>query len=924
VGGAALIGREHERDLLDAFLLSTEGPGALVLKGPAGIGKTTLWRQGVTGAKASGYTVLSSHPAASESALSFAGLSDLLRDVLDDVRGALPGSQQRALEVALLLAQANDSPPDLRLLGSALLNALKLLTRADRVLLAIDDLQWLDAASADVLRFAGRRLTTEPVSFLLAQRDTGDAALVAALAQTFPADRFTPLDLSPLTLGALHHLVTARLGLQLSRPALRRLHDATSGNPLYALELARAIQRRGLPVRADEPLPVPPNLQGLLRERLESLSENLRAVLQYVATLMDPRVATVRRLVDETGNAGAIDEAIAAGVLEVVGDRLAFAHPLLAEIVAGSLGPEGRRLLHLQLASVTNDEERALHLAQATESPDLKIAAEIWGASEHAAARGAVEAAARLGDHATRLTPEGEAMLWARRSIESAVRHTAAGDPMTARTILERVIEVLPAGSLRAEALSQLAWVNLERVDLELAVRLLEQALAEADENAAGEILVRLAIVEGIRGQPQQAERHGQAAVAAAERAGDHELLARALTQAAYRRTLRGEGVGAEARRAVEIELELGQFMGAYSPSICLGQVLMYDDSLEEAREVLTAVLRRADQAGNEEARAQVLFHLGDLERRAGNLLAAEPLAHEASELWRQGGNEQEYGSSLCVVATLDALAGRLDQARETARRGLEIAERIGDEIFAIHHRGVLGLIELTAGEPRRAQEWLSPATDALFRQGVAELSIYPAVQYETDVLATLGEFERLESLTGTLQELSIRTRRSWTAAVAHRSRAWLLAGRGDLDEARASFQAALVAHEGSPQRFEKARTLLALGVLERRAKRKRAAKAALERALALFCTLPSAPWQARTERELARLGLRAAPEHLTQTELRIAELAATGLTNPEIASAAFVSRKTVEANLTKIYRKLGVRSRVELARELSSARSDS
>jgi DNA-binding CsgD family transcriptional regulator len=254
----------------------------------------------------------------------------------------------------------------------------------------------------------------------------------------------------------------------------------------------------------------------------------------------------------------------------------------------------------------------------------------------------------------------------------------------------------------------------------------------------------------------------------------------------------------------------------------------------------------------------------------------------------------------------------------------LEIAERIGDQIFAIHHRGVLGLIELTAGDPARAQEWLAPATDALLRQGVAELSIYPAVQYETEALAALGELERLESLTRALEQISTRTKRSWTAAVAHRSRGWLLAALGDLDGARTDFQAALAAHQGSPQRFEKARTLLALGVTERRAKRKRVAKEALEDARALFCALPSPPWQKRAERELGRLGLRAAPEHLTQTELRIAELAATGLTNPEIASAAFVSRKTVEANLTKIYRKLGVRSRVELARGLSATRSDS
>jgi DNA-binding CsgD family transcriptional regulator len=200
---------------------------------------------------------------------------------------------------------------------------------------------------------------------------------------------------------------------------------------------------------------------------------------------------------------------------------------------------------------------------------------------------------------------------------------------------------------------------------------------------------------------------------------------------------------------------------------------------------------------------------------------------------------------------------------------------------------------------------------------GVGEVSIYPAFQYEVDALVAIGRLDRAERVVSHLERLAERTGRTWTTAIARRGRGLLRAAEGDLDGARESMAAALAAHEGCPQPFEHARTLLALGSLERRAKRKRAARDALDAAAEMFARLPAPLWEERARAELARLGLRAAPGELTETEAKIAELAAAGMSNPEIAAAAFVSRKTVEANLSKVYRKLGVRSRVELARRL-------
>jgi DNA-binding CsgD family transcriptional regulator len=258
-----------------------------------------------------------------------------------------------------------------------------------------------------------------------------------------------------------------------------------------------------------------------------------------------------------------------------------------------------------------------------------------------------------------------------------------------------------------------------------------------------------------------------------------------------------------------------------------------------------------------------------------------------------QAGNEQENASCLVVGALLDAGLGNTEQALAAAEHGIEAARRMGDETFLIHHRGVAGFVALSLGDAQTAARQLAPATDALLDQGVGELSIYPVVQYEIDARAELGDADRLTHLIARLKRLPPRP---FTEALIARA-----AGEPEL-----SYTA---------QPFEHARTLLALGRLERRAKRKRKAREALEAAMEIFTALPAPLWAAKADAELRRLGVRKDPAELTETEAQIAKLAAQGLSNPEIAAAVFVSRKTVEANLSKAYRKLGVRSRVELAR---------
>src|SRR4051812_4138768 len=331
-----IVGRDSERTALADFLARADGPAALLLEGDAGIGKTTLLRDALD--HAGERRVLACRPAPAETRLAFAALADLLDGV--DL-SPLPAPQRRALEVALLHAEGT---ADAHAVAAGLLG---LLRSAGPVVVAIDDVQWLDAASRAAIEFALRRLIREPIAVLLAQRGTGEPPLALGL----PVRRLQP---TPLGRGALHRLLLARLGVSFPRPLVQPVHASTGGNPLYALELAGALQRRGTLPRGDEPLPVP---AGLVEERLASLPERVRAFLELVAALLDRRLPVVRALAED----GVLDQAVAAGLLEVGRGRVAFTHPLLATAVYGLPGPERRRAIQARLAvaAARTDEEPA-------------------------------------------------------------------------------------------------------------------------------------------------------------------------------------------------------------------------------------------------------------------------------------------------------------------------------------------------------------------------------------------------------------------------------------------------------------------------------------------------------------------------------------------------------------------------------------
>jgi DNA-binding CsgD family transcriptional regulator len=314
-----------------------------------------------------------------------------------------------------------------------------------------------------------------------------------------------------------------------------------------------------------------------------------------------------------------------------------------------------------------------------------------------------------------------------------------------------------------------------------------------------------------------------------------------------------------------------------------------------------------------------VLSRIAESELRCGNWSAALRAAREATELVSQTGFENEVSLMQAILALVLAHLGDLDAAEELGEQALTVAEEHRLVFRVARAQGSLGFIALSRGDAEQALTHLTPARERLVAAEFGEFAAFAVVENELEALVEVGRFDEAEALAVHVAEVGERADRFWHRAVAARGRALLAAARGDDAGARDEVARALAAHERLPNPFELGRTLLVQGMIERRAKRRGEARAALTRALEVFDQLGAPLWAEKAAGELARIPGRApAASELTETERRIAELVASGLTNREVAARLFVTVRTVEGNLTRIYAKLGVRSRTELAARLA------
>jgi DNA-binding CsgD family transcriptional regulator len=908
------VGRQWELAQADTFLASVPmGPAALVLEGEPGIGKTTIWRAAVEAARRRSYRVLVCRASQSESALSFLGLGDLLESVSAEGLAHLPEPQRVALESALLRS-AGEGSPDRVSVARGTLNVLRGLTVGAPTVVAIDDVQWLDPPSAAVVRFVIHRITDEPLGFLVSVRDGG--ARPVELDQAFPGAGLHRLRLEALSFEELEEVVRTQLPVSFTRPTWRALHRISGGNPFFALQLAEALERRGRQLPGEE-LPIPETLADALRERLTALSPSARAALLPVAALAQPTLA----LIDAgAAEAEGVEEAVQAGVLQLDGRRLRFAHPLLASFVYGAASPAERQAVHRRLVPLVADaEEHAVHLGRGTVEPDESVAATLEATANQAGARGHPEVAAELAEHAERLTPASRVDDRARRIRTAASLFYAAGDGPRSWDLLEQLIATLPPSQERARALQLLGWFV---ADIPRCTAILEQALDETgdDLQLRSQVLSRLAMKESWGGRWAAASRHLRAALELAERSGGGAALATARARLVWVEI--GPDRLPELEQAVDLERSLPELLPfPESPSFLHGVVLLGVDRLDEARRQLEESYERGLALGHS-WRMVDLGWLIDLELRAGNWERALAHARAAEELGRQWGVTDAEAWAAASRALVEAHLGHVDVAVEAGERASRLARAGGVHWIFTRSELALGSLYLSEGREAAALEHLLPLLDE--RAGI---SLHPTLVARTltnaiEALVRTGELVQGDSLAGRLEEHAHALPVPSAIASAARCRALVLAQGGDVLGARAAIEAAMAAHERLPEPLELARTYLAQGAIERRAKQKAEARAALRRAEAIFAELGARLWLERARRDLARTGLtRSLDRELTPTERRVAELAAAGSQNKEIAGALFVSVKTVEANLSRVYAKLGIRSRVELAAGLARRR---
>ncbi|HXG40376.1 MAG TPA: AAA family ATPase [Candidatus Limnocylindrales bacterium] len=909
-----LIGREAELEAIRRVLDRHPGTSSVGIVGAAGSGKTTLWQAAIDAARALGWTVLATRPSDADASLSFAGLIDLLGPVAEPSIAGLPPPQREAIRAALL----REAPRSARGAGAIAVGLLGVLAdlaaRTGRVLVAVDDLHWLDRPSLRALEFALRRLAAAPIAVAFTHRPDDRAA--SALVSAIGPDRVEPIELGPLSVAAVYQLVRQRTGRALPRPLLLRIHEASGGNPLYALELARALLDRADLVGPHDPLPVPPRLVDLVRARLRRLPARTRALLLLAAAMPAPTVAAIRAAVP-AGQASRLDidlePAESAGVVEIVRGQLRFTHPLLASVVYEDAGAPARRRAHLALAGrATLLEERARHLALATLGPDEAVAVALDDAVDDLVGRGAAEAAFELADRSVGLTPPEDTLRLARRLARAGSLAATVGDHARARDRLEAAAEALPAGLERAAVLLELA----DLVPLADGLTLCDRALEHAGDDAVlGSRIHRTrgSIAYGL-GRVEDAEREAALAVELAERAGDPEAIGAAIGDLAHWAFCAGRGVR---RDLFERAIRLNGSAGSASPRRHLAKVLMDAGRLAEARPMLEELLAASLRNGDLRSAAVHLLHLGELEVWAGNWQVAIERVEE-SLLIRQHTNQP--AAPLYVKAMALACLGRLEEAREVARAGLAQAERGGDLVAEIQNLHALGFAALSVADFEAAQPLLARATELHRPRWRNEFGDNHCVPDDVEASLGIGDLDRARELVAWLQRVASATGRAWTGAMAARSRGLVLAAEGRLDEAELALTEALRHHERMELPFARARTMLHAGIVLRRRRKRARAAGFLRDSRAAFDALGASVWAARAAGEIERLGVRSVAQRgLTPVEAEIAGLVAAGLTNREIADRLFLSPKTVEANLSRIYRKLDLRSRAELVASLAS-----
>jgi len=891
---------------------------ALLIEGPPGIGKSTLLAEAV--AQAGDLRVLRAQGFESEREIPYAGLFELLLPILDLAEG-LPDSQRQALHGALAIEAA--PPRDRFAVPVAVLSLLGAATDEGPVLVVADDVQWLDDASRDALFFVARRALHEGLGVLLAARDSDGGPV--------EQDGIARLTVDALD-EASAHAVLAQTAGDLAPEVAAAIVAASAGNPLALEELPRLLsaeQRAGrAPLTA--PLGTEHALQDAFAQRLAELPQATQTALCAVAAAAGASRQVVALALEELGpGQAALTAAREDGLLADDGERVALRHPLLAAAAYHARPSSERRAVHLALAAVSADPaRRGWHLSAAASGPDAEAAEALAAAGQDARGRGAHGEAARAFARAGELSPGAEQR--AAANLQAAISAMLAGDLALAARLGAAAGRDSDDPQVRLQAEMIGARVAVRTGDPVGGRERLETLAAQVQQAGQGAmaavLLLEAATVHMVTGDTDALLAMAVRAREQAEAAGADEVATLALlvsgeTLLAVGRTQEGERLLSAAEPLLDQAdplSDLAELIGMAASSS------LWVERFDRAERITGRMIDIAREVG---AAARLPYPLdvrSQLNWRRGLWAAAYADAEEAVRLARETGQLAQAAVALPALVRAEAGLGRLDAARAHGAEGLALAERAAGEATVLHVLAALGFLEISAGRPDEAIAWLRRAAEIVRRRGYAQPALALFAADHVEALIRAGRREEGEVELERLAAEAQATGGAWAHAVTERCRALL--APDDAVEAHAA--RALEWHARVDMPFERARTELVLGERLRRARRRADARGPLERALGVFERLGAEPWAARARTELTATGGAYRTDHqvapadeLTPHELQVALLVADGLTNREVAAALFLSPKTIEHHLSIIYRKLGLRSRAQLAALLASER---
>jgi DNA-binding CsgD family transcriptional regulator len=917
------IGR---RGAIEAVRAGLGAGGSVLLYGPAGIGKSTVLHA-VAQAVMAESRVLRAAAAEAEADLPYLALVDLFGAAIAEVASALPAQLRGALDAALLRSAAPATPQDQLAVRLAVLEVLRLLATRQPVLIVLDDVQWVDEPSAGVLSFVARRLDSVAVQVLAAERVPEDAH---PCGRDLCPEPCMELALPPMASADVTELLRARFRDALPLTALLRASAASGGNPLYAVELGRVLARpdsSGGGLRPDgepaanglDPLPVPGRLRQLLSERLAALPDASTAALLIVAAAARPTYALVARLSQPGGESvvAGLSAAEHAGVVALdVGGAVRFTHPMLREMVYSDATPQARRAVHEQLAEVADDPvEGARHLALARPSPDADLATALMKAAAVAQQRGAPGAAADLAKLAADRTPPDEPGLAANRRLAAAAHAYAAGRPDAATAYVHAALRDADSPVTRVKA--RLLLVDLAEQDYSGVGPLLDAALADAGEDPA--LLARVHVLRAVKAHydadPTAAIAEIDLAEAAAEAGGDIESGVEALClRGVFEARVTGRSTDDLVERANRRSLGLALTTPVVVARQRGAMTKLFQGEVAEAVRRIETLRAGVEGSGTVRDLATVLISATSILVRAGRCAEALQAGRYCAQLFRDA--VSTVGPGLVAGAIAELNGGDPERAARFAAEALEASQAAGDHDFALIAHVLLGQVQAQRGDPAGAVDLMRRGYVAEQRFGLRDPAVVPWHADFVEALVAVGSRAEAAEVLADVHANAKRCGRSVVELSLARAEASLTAAEDGPRAGAEALTEALRRWAGHPYPLDEARGWHALAILQRRAHRRGAAREALVEAIGRYTTAGAEPWRTVAVDDLARLDGARGPG-LSDTERRIVELVRAGATNREIAASVFLSVKAVEANLTRLYRRLGVRNRAQLARVL-------